>query len=347
MGDDSGVAVPDVNAVEAALLQPLPDGWSAAISRQTGGVFFVNRHTGETQAEPPEAPASAGQASPEIVPLPLGEPEPEPEQEPEQAHFLPVSPSATSYDLDEDMDRSVGAKPWIEPSKAPSAGELEAGLSVAPCLIEAEDFLAAMDGRSPMGVDSRRATQLSHACIAAGKECLCVAETEDEYRAVLDLFNTAWRLTPDHPKLGQLIADASEASTFALASRRGSAVALPPKIEVDGDDEAGELASPAVALPVADQQGNQPEDDIEDTAAAVAAAVAEGAAATVCAPRIRTLKVCNVPPALFEIGATPHHELPRDRYWLLLVFRFSSRFSSRSSSSSSSSSSAAAAVSVG
>ena len=294
MGDDSGVGAPDINAVEAALLQPLPDGWSAAISRQTGGVFYVNRYTGETQSEAPTMPGSAlDPSTPEVVPLPLALNGAEPEPEPEPAHFLPVSPSATSYDHNEDMDRSVGAKPWIEPSKAPSAGELEAGLAVAPCLIEAENFLDAMGGRSPMGVDSRRAIQLSHECIAAGKECLCVAETEEEYKAVLDLFNTAWRLTPDHPKLGQLIADASEASTFALASRRGSAMALPPKIQMDDYDAVG---TPVVAVP-------QPEDDIDDTAAAVAAAVAEGAAATVCSPRITSLRVCNVPRPLFEIGA--------------------------------------------
>ncbi len=293
---DIDIAAPDVNAVEAALLQKLPDGWSAAISRQTGGVFYVNRNTGETQTEAPTMPAAALDVpTPEAVPLPLAlEPEPEPEP---AGHFLPVSPSATSYDLDEDMDRSVGAKPWIEPSKAPSAGELEAGLAVAPCLIEAEDFLAAMGGRSPMGVDTRRATQLSHECIAAGKECLCVAETEEEYKAVLDLFNTAWRLTPDHPKLGQLIADASEASTFALASRRGStAVALPPQIWADGDDMVG---TPVVAV-----QQQAPEDDIDDAAAAVAAAVAEGAAASVCCPRITSLRVCNVPQPLFATGTT-------------------------------------------
>ena len=150
-----------------------------------------------------------------------------------------------------------------------------------------------------MGVDSRRATKLSHECIAAGKECLCVAETEEEFKAVLDLFNTAWRLTPDHPKLGQLIADASEASTFALASRRGStAVALPPQIQADGDDPVG---TPVVDVP---EQVNQPEDDIDDAAAAVAAAVAEGAAASVCGQRITSLRVCNVPQPLFEIGTT-------------------------------------------
>eukprot|EP01045_Picozoa_sp_COSAG04_P001247 COSAG04_NODE_40_length_33185_cov_14.524663_24_plen_417_part_00 len=277
-----GQAAAAADEVAEALGRPLPDGWDAAVRRDTGTLFYVNTLTGETQDC---LPASAAEcASPEIValpepepePEPLPEPEPEPEPEPDEAHFLPVSPrSSTSYDQDDEMDRSVGAQPWIEPSCAPSAGELEGGAASAARL-EAEGFLEGLGGRSPAGADDERtAARLSQALVAAGKECLCVAGTEAEFSAVLDLFNTALRLTPEHPKLPQLIGDASEASTFALYSGRAQGPAQ------DGDEQGveGEAELPPPPPPSAEE-----------------AEAEEGAV-------IASLKVCAVPRELLQVGA--------------------------------------------
>lgn len=42
----------------AKLLEPLPEGWLAALSRQTSQIFFVNTLTGRSQQHRPDAPAN-------------------------------------------------------------------------------------------------------------------------------------------------------------------------------------------------------------------------------------------------------------------------------------------------
>jgi hypothetical protein len=220
----------DEATVEAALLAPLPAGWSAALSRQTRQLFYVNTLTGRTQQELPTSLATVS-GGPALEP---GTPPPNSSSTapPPPCVEVAAPPMLLGGALEPELD-TLATTCWAA-AGVPSRGEVEAGLAASRCLAAAEIFLGGDPTAAP-----QRAAALAAQCAAAGKECLCVqwsltwfpttsqcvlcdrcvASSEEEYKAALQLFNTAWRLQPDNPAWAALIASASEASTCAATLR--------------------------------------------------------------------------------------------------------------------------------